>query len=122
MLKTASGRGYRLLGSWTPRHQVSAASVAPRLMREPGVPPANHFPMIVGRLIGRAEAIRRVRDFISAYRVVTLTGPGGIGKTSLAIEAAAALSPTSMAADGLSNWPRCPIPTSCHPRWPARSG
>ncbi len=44
--------------------------------------------MIAGRLIGRAAAMRQVRDLISAYRVVTLTGPGGIGKTSLAIEAA----------------------------------
>ena len=48
---------------------------------------ANNFPLNAGRLIGREAAARQVRDLVSAYRVVTLTGPGGIGKTSLAIEA-----------------------------------
>jgi predicted ATPase/DNA-binding winged helix-turn-helix (wHTH) protein/Tfp pilus assembly protein PilF len=38
-------------------------------------------------LIGREAAVRSLRDLVSAYRVVTLTGPGGIGKSSLAIEA-----------------------------------
>ena len=89
MLKTASGRGYRLLGSWMPRqHGSTAQLVAAALMREPGGPVANNFPALVGHLIGREAAARHVRDLISAYRVVTLTGPGGIGKTSLAIEAA----------------------------------
>jgi len=89
MLKTASGRGYRLLGNWTPLQQgLATASVASPQMREPEAPPANNFPLIAGRLIGRAAAVRHVRDLVSAYRVVTLTGPGGIGKTSLAIEAA----------------------------------
>jgi predicted ATPase len=60
-------------------------------MREPGRPLANNFPVLVGQLIGRAAAAQHVRDLISAYRVVTLTGPGGIGKTSLAIEAARGL-------------------------------
>ncbi len=89
MLKTASGRGYRLLGSWTRRHQGSVtAPVAILPMSEPGTAQANNFPLIAGRLIGRAEAARHVRDLVSAYRVVTLTGPGGIGKTSLAIDVA----------------------------------
>jgi predicted ATPase/DNA-binding winged helix-turn-helix (wHTH) protein len=89
LLKTASGRGYRLLGTWTPRQQSSATQqAASPPMREPGAPPTNNFPLIAGRLIGRVTAARHVRDLVSAYRVVTLTGPGGIGKTSLAIEAA----------------------------------
>src|ERR1700733_5690599 len=92
MLKTASGRGYRLLGNWVPLHHQSAAAAAPSpLMAEPATRSANPFPMIIGKLIGRDASVRNVRDLVSAYRVVTLTGPGGIGKTSLAIEAARGL-------------------------------
>jgi predicted ATPase/DNA-binding winged helix-turn-helix (wHTH) protein len=92
MLKTAAGRGYRLLGNWTPRQEGSPTKrVASPLMHESAAPPANNFPVIAGRLIGRAEAVRNVRDLVSAYRVVTLTGPGGIGKTSLAVETAGQL-------------------------------
>jgi non-specific serine/threonine protein kinase len=92
MLKTLSGRGYRLLGNWAPQQPGSAAApVASPLIREIAAPPANNFPQIAGRLIGRDAAARHVRDLVSAYRVVTLAGPGGIGKTALAIEAARAL-------------------------------
>jgi predicted ATPase len=44
--------------------------------------------VLVGKLIGRSTALQRVRDLVSAYRVVTLTGAGGMGKTTLATEAA----------------------------------
>ncbi len=89
MLKTDSGRGYRLLGSWTPRHQDStSAPVAFPRMREPGAAPANNLPMAITRLIGRSVAAQHVRELVSAYRLVTLTGPGGIGKTSLALDVA----------------------------------
>ena len=89
MLKTASGRGYRLIGDWTPRRQGSVSTpVASTPMRASEASAANNFPQIVTHLIGRAAAALHVRDLVSAYRVVTLTGPGGIGKTSLAIEAA----------------------------------
>ena len=45
MLKTASGRGYRLLGSWTPQQrEATAAPVYSPLPRTSGAPPANNFP------------------------------------------------------------------------------
>jgi predicted ATPase/DNA-binding winged helix-turn-helix (wHTH) protein len=94
LLKTVSGRGYRLLGSWTPQQrEATAASVYSFSIRASGSPPANNFPPVIKRLIGRAAACQLVRDLVSAYRVVTLTGPGGIGKTSLAIKAVRYLLP-----------------------------
>src|SRR5580693_412704 len=54
---------------------------------------AEQFSSLITRLIGRAAACQFVRDLVSAYRVVTLTGPGGIGKTSLAIKAVRYLLP-----------------------------
>jgi predicted ATPase len=93
MLKTVSGRGYRLLGSWTPQQREGTAPpVYSRLTRASGTPP-NNFPPLITRLVGRAAACQFVRDLVSAYRVVTLTGPGGIGKTSLAIKAVRYLLP-----------------------------
>ncbi|HEX3440085.1 MAG TPA: winged helix-turn-helix domain-containing protein, partial [Pseudolabrys sp.] len=93
MLKTVSGRGYRLLGSWTPQQREgTAARVDSPLTRTPGAP-QNNFPPLITRLIGRTAACQFVRDLVSAYRVVTLTGPGGIGKTSLAIKAVRYLLP-----------------------------
>src|SRR5262249_56421266 len=38
--------------------------------------------------VGRRAELVLVRDALSSARLVTLTGPGGIGKTRLAIEAA----------------------------------
>jgi len=57
MLKTVSGRGYRLLGSWTSQQrEASAAPVYSPLTRTSGAPPANNFPPLITRLIGRAAA------------------------------------------------------------------
>lgn len=87
LLKTASGRGYRLLGSWTPRQREGTALPVYASPTRTSEARANNFPPVISRLIGRAAAVQYVRDLVSAYRVVTLTGPGGIGKTSLAIKA-----------------------------------
>src|ERR1700753_4150833 len=95
MLKTQFGRGYRLLGSWkivqddhdAPKPKVPAAQ-PPRV---PPPAPTPHVPAAAGSLIGRSGAVLYLHDLLGAYRVVTLTGPGGIGKTALALEVARSL-------------------------------
>lgn len=57
------------------------------LLWEPPPPPSN-LPVSLTTFVGRAVEIAAVTKLIDTARVVTLTGPGGIGKTRLAIEAA----------------------------------
>jgi len=100
MLKTTSGRGYRLVGPWTARQDNSPAD--PNTGEPPGRPtpgrPTESFqsnlPVATSDLIGRSRDIDRLGDLLSAHRVVTLTGPGGIGKTTLALEVARNLFPS----------------------------
>src|SRR5580698_483272 len=62
LLKTASGRGYRLLGSWTPQQRdATAAPVYSSPTRTSKSPPVNNFPPLISRLVGRAAAAQFVR-------------------------------------------------------------
>ncbi len=88
-LKTVTGRGYRLFGNWKLREKAATGPKA-------GFRPAGegeqtfrtNLPAAASPLVGRALAIRHVERVLSIYRVVTLIGPGGIGKTTLALEVA----------------------------------
>ena len=53
----------------------------------PALPPSN-VPQPMTRFIGRAREMAEVRQQLASERLVTLVGPGGIGKTRLALEAA----------------------------------
>ena len=46
------------------------------------------FPAALTSFIGRAGAVREVAGLLEEYRLVTVTGPGGVGKTRLAGEVA----------------------------------
>src|SRR6266404_5492786 len=96
MLKTISGRGYRLLGSWAIREeeQASAEPIYFEQIRKSVRPFQSNLPSRASDLIGRDGAVQHLLNLLSAYRAVTLTGPGGIGKTSLALEVARNLFPT----------------------------
>src|SRR6202163_2083600 len=94
ILKTASGRGYRLLGAWTSREGTSSVdSMDLEPMRSPADPFQTNLPAAASELVGRTNAVQHLRGLLSAYRVVTLTGAGGIGKTRLALEVARGLFP-----------------------------
>src|SRR3954470_18788173 len=86
LLNTTVGRGYRLLGAWKIRQVDAPARPAVASLREAVGMPATNVPAPTFDLIGRSAAIAFLRDLLSAYRIVTLVGPGGIGKTALALE------------------------------------
>jgi predicted ATPase/DNA-binding winged helix-turn-helix (wHTH) protein len=95
MLKTAYGRGYRLLGGWTVRRESPSPPPAELETVPSSVPTfVTNFPVAPPDLIGRETAAEHLRELLSAHRVVTLTGPGGIGKTVLALNVARSLFPT----------------------------
>jgi predicted ATPase/DNA-binding winged helix-turn-helix (wHTH) protein len=95
MLKTTSGRGYRLLGAWKSRQKSTSSvdSIDLEPMPSPAEPFRTNLPAAASELVGRANAVQHLRGLLSAYRVVTLTGAGGIGKTKLALEVARSLFP-----------------------------
>lgn len=49
----------------------------------------NNLPAQLTRFIGRSDEITRVRELLASHRLVTLTGPGGTGKTRLGLQVAA---------------------------------
>lgn len=89
LLKTVSSRGYCLLGRWT-THEASKPAEPGHLEPVGRSAPAfrTNVPIAASTLVGRTEARQHLLDVMSAYRVVTLTGPGGIGKSVLALEVA----------------------------------
>ena len=54
-------------------------------------PRLGNLPTSLTSFVGRERALRDVKDLVSRSKLVTLTGPGGTGKTSLALRAAADL-------------------------------
>ncbi len=89
-LKSKPGSGFLLFGKWAVlRHDGAMPSpVSLRQIGVDGETPASNFPATATLLLGRAAAVARLRDLIATHRVVTVTGTGGIGKTSLALNVA----------------------------------
>ncbi|CAL9416165.1 hypothetical protein SUDANB105_01749 [Streptomyces sp. enrichment culture] len=60
---------------------------------EPAPPtrPRTNLPLAADDLVGREDAVAEGQRLLARHRLVTFTGPGGVGKTRLAVAAAAGL-------------------------------
>lgn len=76
---TISGCGYRLM-------QRSLAALSPMSKVQP--PARRGMPRLLSELVGRDEAVAQIRAALGEHPVVTLTGAGGIGKTTLSVAVA----------------------------------
>ena len=54
----------------------------------PSAAPGTNLPRPLVRLVGRADAVAELCPRLASERLVTLTGPGGVGKSCLALAAA----------------------------------
>ncbi len=73
-IKTISGVGYQLL---------------PKLSQQkPSAESLTNLPLETSGLIGQDASLATVSTMLREHRIVTLTGPGGIGKTRLALAVA----------------------------------
>ncbi|HLN07869.1 MAG TPA: winged helix-turn-helix domain-containing protein, partial [Xanthobacteraceae bacterium] len=93
-IRTIPGRGYRFVADITTvaASRDTAADEGPATAGRP--PPPTNLPATASHLIGREAELAEVVELISAHRLVTLTGAGGIGKSRLGLEAGRHLLPT----------------------------
>src|SRR5262249_7084478 len=90
-IANAPGRGYSFVAPVS-REQMGLPSSAPD-------PAASNLPISLIRVIGRREIIATLAAQLRVRRFLTILGPGGIGKTTVAVAVAQAL--TGAYADGI---------------------
>ncbi|KXK60623.1 hypothetical protein AWW66_17850 [Micromonospora rosaria] len=54
----------------------------------PSLPPSRNLPAALSSFVGRRTELARLTGLLAEHRLVTVIGPGGVGKTRLALEAA----------------------------------
>lgn len=86
-IKTLSGRGYCFVAAISRAlHETHSTASAPADFSHANLPGR------LSRMIGRDEDVQRISDQIVTSRLVSIVGPGGIGKTTVAISTAHRLS------------------------------
>jgi DNA-binding winged helix-turn-helix (wHTH) protein len=78
---TVPGRGYNFVAPVSPG-EPSRASPPPSIAPMQRL---HNLPAAVTRMIGREEAVAAIVSRLSRQRLVTIVGPGGIGKTTVAL-------------------------------------
>ena len=73
------GRGYSFVASLSPLPPVETAA------GDSSAPPTN-LPLPLTEIIGRERELTELAEWLKSSRLVTLVGPGGVGKTRLAVE------------------------------------
>jgi len=77
------GRGYRFVAPVR-----FADNLRPSVLAATGIKPEHNLPIRLSRLIGRADIIDELAERLPQLRLLTIAGPGGIGKTSVALAVA----------------------------------
>lgn len=80
---TVPGRGYSFVAPV--RHEEPSRTLLPPTVASM---PAHNLPFAATRMIGREESEAAVISQLSQQRLVTIVGPGGIGKTTVALAVA----------------------------------
>ena len=80
---TVPGRGYRFIASVVPLGEVRPVEPVPAPAQ-----PTHNLPPGLTRMIGRADVVRAIVAQLAERRFITIAGPGGIGKTTVALAAA----------------------------------
>lgn len=81
LIRTVAGRGYQFAGDVRTQLPGAQSPVPIRSM-------VTNLPEAVSPLIGRDTELHEILTLTADRRLVTLTGPGGIGKTRLGLEVA----------------------------------
>ncbi|RAR67911.1 putative ATPase [Paraburkholderia unamae] len=91
-ITTIEGRGYQFVAEITPLEPDFLGLDRPSSLRT--APAARHSATLASSpLVGRECELSALTELVGNHRLVTLTGPGGVGKTRLAFEAARVLTP-----------------------------
>jgi predicted ATPase/DNA-binding winged helix-turn-helix (wHTH) protein len=84
-LRTVSGQGYCFVA------QVSRPNDAKPPPSSPAHEQDHHLPAPPRRMVGRDRTVEEISDKLTNKRFVTIVGPGGIGKTTVAVSTGYAL-------------------------------